>query len=100
MSGQRYSVGGAPRPPRDRGRDRGSNGSMAAFLVGVAIIAGMIGYALQKITADDSASTGVATSTASPSAATPSQLTGLTAEQVAIRLAGAGVPLQTKVVYS
>ncbi|WP_238429271.1 PGRS family protein [Frankia nepalensis] len=75
---------------------------MAAFLVGVAIIAGLIGYALQKITADDSGTPGaVATNSAPPpGAATPSQLTGLSAEDVAIRLAGAGMPLRTRVVYT
>jgi len=84
---------------RARRGDRGSNGTFAAFLLGVAVIAGLIGFTLNRMTTgDDGPRGGAAPSASAPAAAGP--LAGLTAEQVAIRLLGAGVPLRTAVVYN
>jgi hypothetical protein len=77
--------------------DRGSNGSLAAFLIGVAVIAGLIGFTLNRVTAGDDQPAAAAKPTADAAAA--GALTGLTAEQVAIRLRDVGVPLHTAVVY-
>src|SRR5262245_44473192 len=118
MSGKRYgdgSAGGERRlsdrrlsdrpsgrrraPLGSARRDRGSNGSLAVFLLGVAVVAGLIGFTLNRMTTgDDQAPAAGATPSASSSAA-PNPLAGLTAEQVAIRLLDAKVPLRTTLVY-
>ncbi|OHV37934.1 hypothetical protein BCD49_15585 [Pseudofrankia sp. EUN1h] len=67
-------------------------------MVGVAVIAGLIGFTLNRVTTGKDGTPGTATPTASASAAAD-RLTGLTAEQVAIRLLGAGIPLHTTIVY-
>jgi len=92
-SGRRRAPVGGPR------RDRGSNGSLAAFLLGVAVVAGLIGFTLNRMTTgNDEAPVASATPSVSHSA-TADPLAGLTAEQVAIRLLDAKVPLRTTVVY-
>lgn len=116
MSGQRKDAGAARvraddtaagrSGPAARRADRGSGAAMAMFLLGVAVLAGAMGFALNRATASPPpASPGQAASaapTAAPSTAavTGSRLTGLTAEQVAIQLSGAGVPLHTTVVFN
>lgn len=79
-------------------RDRGSGtASLAVFLVAVAVVAGLAGYGLRKVThRHDGAGTSVPTATA-PSA---DPLTGLTADAVAAKLAAAGLPLRTATVYT
>ncbi|WP_045876331.1 hypothetical protein [Pseudofrankia sp. DC12] len=94
-------MSGSRRPALDRGS---ANASMAAFLVAVAVIACLAGYAVRKATLHNGGSgtpAPTAAATATPPAATaPSALTGLTAEAVAIKLAGAGLPLRTVAVYT
>jgi hypothetical protein len=94
----------AHRPPPDRG----SWLAWAVFLVGVAIVSGAAGYALNRVVTKPDPRPPAVTGPASASpSATPNAgatastgVTGLTAEQVAIRLAGAGLPLRTTVVYT
>ncbi|ONH33690.1 hypothetical protein BL253_00650 [Pseudofrankia asymbiotica] len=67
-------------------------------MVGVAVVAGLIGFTLNRVTTgSDGTPTPAVTPTADAAAVGP--LAGLTAEQVAIRLLDAGVPLHTTVVY-
>ncbi|WP_462188600.1 hypothetical protein [Frankia sp. CcWB2] len=79
------------------------------FVLVVAVLAGIAGYTLNRLVGPAhgarSAHPAVPGATPSPTAVpTPSAagggLAGLTAEQVAIRLAGAGLPLHTTVVYT
>ncbi|TFE25722.1 hypothetical protein E0F15_19335 [Frankia sp. B2] len=79
------------------------------FVLVVAVLAGIAGYTLNRLVGPAhgarSAHPSAPGATPSPTAVpTPSAvgggLAGLTAEQVAIRLAGAGLPLHTTVVYS
>jgi hypothetical protein len=85
-------------------RDRGSGtASLAVFLIAVAVIAGLAGYGIHKVTLRHAGSgTSVPAATIQPTAATqpPDPLTGLTADAVAAKLAAAGLPLRTATVYT
>jgi hypothetical protein len=85
-----------------RGPDRGSWLTWAAFLLGVAVVSGAAGYALNRATTGNhpTPSATSSMSTAGATGAGARGLPGLTAEQVAIRLAAAGLPLHTTVVYA
>ncbi|WP_157475638.1 hypothetical protein [Parafrankia sp. EUN1f] len=99
-------------PPREPGENWLG---WVAFLLGIAVLAGGAGYVLNRITtggpaggAVPSAAATAGTPTASPTdpsqtdpaAGSPGQVTGPTAEQVAIMLANSGLPLRTTVVYT
>jgi hypothetical protein len=87
-----------------------------AFLLAVAVLSGGAGYVLNRVigssggTRSEAAPTPVVSGSAVPTSPPGSTtvtapgavngLTGLTAEQVAIRLSGAGLPLRTTTVYT
>jgi hypothetical protein len=77
--------------------DRGSgNASLGVFLVGVAVVACLAGYAVHKAVLRDHGSS----SPAPAAAPSPDGLTGLGADAVAARLAARGLPLTTATVYT
>jgi hypothetical protein len=79
------------------GRDRGSGtATIAVFLAGVAVVAALLGYAAEKLTHRTRSGGSPAASSTAPA----SQLTGLTADQVAAKLAAAGLPLRTMQSYT
>ncbi|MEX5636476.1 hypothetical protein [Parafrankia sp. FMc2] len=104
------SAASAPPPPPERGENWLG---WVAFLVGIAVLAGAAGYALNRVTAGSAGAPaarptptssatigGPGTGPTDPAGGVPGQATGPTAEQVAIMLAGNGLPLRTTVVYT
>lgn len=100
----------APPPPPERGENWLG---WVAFLVGIAVLAGAAGYALNRVTAGTAGAPaarptptagatigGPGTGPTDPAGGVPGQAAGPTAEQVAIMLAGNGLPLRTTVVYT
>ncbi|OHV48255.1 hypothetical protein BCD48_15990 [Pseudofrankia sp. BMG5.36] len=68
-------------------------------MVGVAVVAGLIGFTLNRMTTGSDGTPTPAVTPTADAATAADPLAGLTAEQVAIRLLGAGVPLRTSIVY-
>jgi hypothetical protein len=82
-------------------RDRGSGtATIAAFLAGVAVVGALLGYAAEKMTHRAGSGGSPAAASTSRATAPVSQLTGLTADQVAAKLAAAGLPLRTMQSYT